>query len=24
MPEPVATEWLLPRTTPLAERHPET
>ena len=24
MPEPVATEWLLPRTTPLAEQHPET
>ncbi|HET6816318.1 MAG TPA: MFS transporter [Mycobacteriales bacterium] len=24
MPEPVATEWLLPRSTPLAEQHPET
>ncbi len=24
MPEPVATEWLLPRTTPLAEQRPET
>ena len=24
MPEAVATEWLLPRTTPLAEPHPET
>ena len=24
MPEPVATEWLLPRTTPRVEQHPET
>ena len=24
MPEPVATEWLVPRTTPLAEQRPET